>query len=386
MFFVTGLKGTGKTALLRYLSLMAKKEDIHSLFVLFKSNIKETDRAQLKKNSDTIVIEEKGSIVYTQDYEKVWMLFLHKTILNLIEESGQSVFERDENWKKYKYAVLGADYGNKALGVLRFFPTISKGMINFFIPEEYQSYFQIDLGANDSGQVNFSLLVNTINDFFSNLTPAEEKVFLFIDELELNLGSQEQYKRDILLIRDLIIAVEHLNREMAVKRFPVKIFCAARREVITAVDGIGKEIAKPTEDFGVELIWNSRIGGSDESFNHPLIQLIAKKIHVSEEIKGIQSEFKCKDLLHKYFPESINGIQITKYLLDRSWFRPRDFSRMLRQITKQYGKMNRGFIQAYFEETQKAYATSSWTEIAEELAAKYKKGVVIQKVCCYNHP
>ena len=29
MFFITGLKGTGKTALLRYLSLMAKKETIH---------------------------------------------------------------------------------------------------------------------------------------------------------------------------------------------------------------------------------------------------------------------------------------------------------------------------------------------------------------------
>ncbi|WP_028572836.1 P-loop ATPase, Sll1717 family [Desulfonatronum lacustre] len=376
MFFITGLKGTGKTAFLRYLSLLAKRKHMNSLFVLFKSNIKETDRAKLSKNSDTIVIEEKGSIKYIQDYEKIWMLFLHKTILNLLEKTDQPVFIHDDNWKKYKYAVLGADYGNKALGVLRYFPTISKGMINFFIPEEYKDYFQIDLGENNAGQVNFSLLVNTINEFFSNLTPSEGKVFLFVDELELNLGSQEQYKRDILLIRDLIIAVEHLNREMAIKNFPVKIFCAARREVITAVDGIGKEIAKPTEDFGVELIWNSRIGSENESFDHPLIQLIAKKINVSEEIKGIQSDFECEELIYKYFPQSINGIHITKYLLDRSWFRPRDFSRMLRQITKQYGKMDKGFTQACFEGTQKAYATSSWTEIAEELAAKYKKGTI----------
>jgi len=302
MFFVTGLKGTGKTALLRYVSLMAKSKKIGSKFVLFKSNIKESDRDTLRKNSDTIVIEDSGSKKYISDYEKVWMLFLHKTIINLIEERGESIFEDDDNWKKYKYAVLGADYGNKALGVLRFFPSITKGMINFFIPEEYKNFFQMDLGKNEAGKVNFSLLVNTINDFFSNLKPNAGKIFLFIYELELNLGSAEQYKRDILLIRDLIISVEHLNREMASKGFPVKIFCGLRREVITAVDGFGKEIAKPTEDFGVELIWNYRVGDVTESYNHPLIKLISKKIHVSEELHGIKTDFVSEEIFKKYFP------------------------------------------------------------------------------------
>ena len=229
MFFVTGLKGTGKTALLRYVSLKSKEKNIKTKFVLFKSNIKESDRSLLSKNSDTILIEDNDNKIYVSDYEKVWILFLHKTIINLIEEGGQLVFENDDNWKKYKYAVLGADYGNKALGVLRFFPKITKGMIEFFIPEEYKSYFKMDLGSNESGKVNFSLLVNAINEFFSDLKSKSGKVFIFIDELELNLGSREQYKRDILLIRDLIIAVEQLNREMAGKGFPVKIFLCIKK-------------------------------------------------------------------------------------------------------------------------------------------------------------
>ena len=130
------------------------------------------------------------------------------------------------------------------------------------------------------------------------------------------------------------------------------------------------------------MIWNSRIGNKSESFDHPLIKLIAKKICVSEQLNNINDNSDTKTMIQKYFPDSINGTHISQYLLLRTWFRPRDFSRMLRRITKQYGDMNKGFLQMHFEETQKAYATSSWTEIAEELAAKYQKGTIsiIEKI------
>lgn len=377
LFFVTGLKGTGKTALLRYLSIRAGDSGVSNKFVLFKSDIKEKDRKKLKDHSNTIIVEEGGSKKYLNDFENVWMLFLHKIIVNHIKSECLDVFKEDQNWIKYKYAVSGADYGNRALGVLQYFPIIKNGLIELIVPDDYKQHFKGDIQSADGEKVNFSDLVSYINDIFSKLVPNEKRIFIFIDEVELSLGSPEQYKRDINLIRDLIVSVESLNRIMASKNFPIKICCAVRKEVITAVESVGKEIAKPTEDFGVEIIWNSRIGNINESFDHPLIKLVAKKIYISEKFKNINREkFDVKEIFSDYFPEQINGIAITEYLLNNSWFRPRDFSRMLRPITKQFGENLYGFQQSFFEHTKKNYSTSSWTEIAEELSAKYDKGTI----------
>lgn len=374
-FFVTGLKGTGKTAFLRYLALRAKAQGYHSKFVLFKSEIKEGDRVNLKKTCDTIVVEEGGSIKYLDDYEKVWLIFLHKVIIRLIDDSGINPFVSDDAWCKYRLLVAGADYSNKALGIFEFFPKIAKGVIDFKILDQ-AAKIEIDFVNAEKSKVKLTTLTNSINYYFEKLSPNSKKLYFFVDELELNLGSQAQYKRDSELIRDLIIAVEQINRAMAPKKFPLKICCAIRKEVIRAIEGTGKEIAKPIEDFGVEIVWSYPVRDQESAINHSLITLLAKKIYISEVLRGISSELDVPKIIEKYFPRAINSVYIAKYLLLRTWFRPRDLSRMLKIIIQQYGDSATGFQQVHFEQTQKNYATSSWTELAEELSAKYTKGQI----------
>ncbi|GAB6126454.1 P-loop ATPase, Sll1717 family [Humidesulfovibrio idahonensis] len=374
-FYITGLKGTGKTALLRYISLEAKRSGVTSKFVLFKSDIKEGDKENLKRSCDTIVVNEGGSIKYQDDFEKVWIIFLHKVIVNHIRDNQLDIFQNDDAWKKYSALVIGADYGNKALGILEYFPRIKNGMLKFKFGDAPIPNIDIEFEDKDKSKVKLTTLTNAIMHYFGELQPSNKKMYVLVDELELNLGSATQYKRDIYLIRDLVVAVEHINRAMALVKFPVKVCCAIRKEVVTAIEASGKEIAKPIEDFGIEIVWTFPVG-RDEAIYHPLISLLAKKIYVSERINGNDCEFNVTEIIKKYFPTEIYSYTIAEYLLHRTWFRPRDFSRMLKLIITQFGESTSGFQQIHFEQTQKNYATASWVEVAEELSAKYDKDAI----------
>ncbi|MGC8165029.1 DEAD/DEAH box helicase family protein, partial [Salmonella enterica] len=76
-FFITGLKGTGKTALLRYFAIEAEREQrAHTLFILFKSEIREQDRREFDKVANTMMayIDQTDATDYTDqyDYEDIW--------------------------------------------------------------------------------------------------------------------------------------------------------------------------------------------------------------------------------------------------------------------------------------------------------------------------
>jgi len=47
-FFILGLKGTGKTALLRYIAIEVEKKNFKTHFVLFKTHFTEEDRDTFK--------------------------------------------------------------------------------------------------------------------------------------------------------------------------------------------------------------------------------------------------------------------------------------------------------------------------------------------------
>ncbi|EFN7694479.1 hypothetical protein EGX66_26205, partial [Escherichia coli] len=71
-YFISGLKGTGKTALLRYIALKLDESDkIHSKFILFKSEVDEESRKELSRASRLGIEEvlENSADYDISDYE-----------------------------------------------------------------------------------------------------------------------------------------------------------------------------------------------------------------------------------------------------------------------------------------------------------------------------
>ena len=119
-------------------------------------------------------------------------------------------------------------------------------------------------------------------------------------------------------------------------------------------------------DFGVTISWEQK-GGNIR--NHPLLKMLEKRIHYSEKLAGLQES---ADIWSTYFVPYIGDskLSIENYLLDQTWYKPRDIIRLFSIIQKQHGYKT-FFDQEVFDAVRKTYAEESWIEFEEVLTAKY---------------
>lgn len=361
-YFITGLKGIGKTALLRYVDIKMSHEDTISNFILFKSDIDEDMRAKISRLSRIELYEYDKEYKDENDYEMAWRWFIYKNIL-LVSSKSINFFEKNEAYKNFKNIIESVEDNNKT--ILSMFPRINKGMIK--INTSNLINVGLDLEFNKKlSEIKFNSLVRKLDEQFQNLKIIKGRINLFFDELELNYNSSKQYKRDAKLIRDLIIAIERINAITKRNKLNICIYAAIRSEVLYIVDTLGKEINKPISDFGIEILWN-RPGMT--AIQQPLLSIIEQRINNARQNKSLPT-IDSNKIWSIYFPNQILNKEPYIYILHNSWYRPRDIIRLLK-IAKEQFPDARDFSPNVLEPIRKKYSSDSWIEMSEELKAKY---------------
>ncbi|WP_308873105.1 P-loop ATPase, Sll1717 family [Thiothrix subterranea] len=247
----------------------------------------------------------------------------------------------------------------------RLIPYIRKGHIE--ISDSPKLGLEFDWDENGRAKVNFNELVRRADNAFKNLEPDHQRLNIFFDELELNYQTSKQYQRDSHLVRDLIVSIEKINAISKKKGFNLCLYAAIRSEVLNSVDSLGKEINKPTADFGSTILWNRP--GLD-AVQQPMLNIVEKRINNARAEAGMDNLSE-NDLWKQYFPININGQRSQVYILHNSWYRPRDVVRLMLSVQDQYPN-EESFILQGLEAIRKMYSTASWVEITEELKAKYR--------------
>ncbi len=372
-FFISGLKGTGKTALLRYIDLIAQKEyNAKTSFILFKSDFSEEDKTAFSRAANTYVVEDLNNTEISEgDYINVWMWFIHRQIVRDMLDNDNGFFVKDGEWEKYSQCVSAPKLGDEDAGIKRYFPKLKQGRVEI---EGDLEFFKIKLGFDIDGdqtkKVNFSALVRQANELFTRLTSTPNRYLLFVDELELTLGKKKQYQKDIQLIRDLIIAINKFNIIAKKHKYNTYVIAAIRSEVITSIESSGKEINKSITDFGTTLYWEAK--ATNDFKTHPLIKIINKKIQAAEKFIGISQISSDDEIWKKYFPPFINKKPIYEFILNKTWYRPRDIVRLL-TIAQQQFPDNEMFSSNVLEGIGKEYSRQCWVEQTEELSSTYTK-------------
>lgn len=363
-YFILGYKGTGKTALLRYIETNLKQEkNIHSLFLLFKTAITEDDKKTMSRLAGTIIAEQNG-VQEDVSYEEVWIWLIHRLIVHEIEFSHTNLFVNNKELEKYLKCVHVPDESKFLGGIGKFFPKIKRGNIKAAINAGAVSSelgLEFEWGDSNKEYLNFSSLVKQATALLQKLSPGGEELFIFLDELELVYATRKQYEKDIKLLRDLIVAICKLNEIFKKNGLKIGILAAIRNEVLSTISSAGREINKSIDDYGMSLRWQQ--AGGDVA-KHPLIQMISQKIAASDN--SISSEA----VWEKYFPKRINSLPCQEYILRQTWYRPRDIVRLLGIVQKQFPN-NERFEQYMFEAISKDYSMESWVELTEELLSKF---------------
>lgn len=365
-YYIVGLKGTGKTALLRYISLRLEEENSISSFVLFKSDVDEDLRKDFSRAARVQIVTENSDSFEGDDFEAVWRWFIYRKIAAVIKDKHVESFQENAVLDTFRELVNSeALIKPERAGLMRLVPSIRKG--NIEISHSPKLGLELEWDENGRAKVNFNDLVRRADQAFQDLTPDTQRLNIFFDELELSYGNGKQYQRDSRLVRDLIVSVEKLNAVAKSKGFAVCLYAAVRSEVLSSVDTLGKEINKPIADFGSAILWNRP--GLDAA-QQPLLSIVEQRINNARREARLPL-LRSAELWHQYFPGTINNQRPQVYILHNSWYRPRDVVRLLISVQDQYPDET-SFVLQGLEAVRKAYSTASWVEITEELKAKYK--------------
>lgn len=363
-FIVYGLKGIGKTALLHYLAIHAEKNGAEHDFFLFKSKFSEEEKQQFSQAARVNLVDDNADEIGGASYLNVWKWFIYKKIAEKIKNSPNTSIRSNEAsnaFIKLTESVKNQE-NNDAFRWSKILPKLKNGNVTI----SYDPSISLDFEWKDNeSTIKFSSIVNKIESHLEKLSPCTGKYFLFFDELELNISNKKKTRRDVLLIKDLILASSEVNTKFLELDLPIKIIIAIRSEVLHHVESVGDEINKLIEDFGTQIRWEV---GSTENIKHPLIQIIIARIKTS--IPSLATSKTDEEIWQQFFYKLIEGEESTKYILHQTWYKPRDIVRLTKTIQDEYPEA-KIIGSTEIRKTKKIYSQKCWTELLEELSTRY---------------
>lgn len=277
-YYITGMKGTGKTALLRYISILFNGQGYFSEFFLFKSELGRDQLDDLNNLAYQISHQEANNV---DNFIYVWRWFLLKRIYDIIEKN-KNVVERNEFWWKFK-EIIHTPASKK--GIKSIFPILKNGNIKIEggLPSFIKASFSADIKGKDEKFISFRIIVEEAIDLLTKLKINDNKrIFIFLDELDISLKSKKDFKKDSEIVRDLIITVNYMNNLFRENGLEIFLIAAIRSEVLTSIYTIGEEINKIISDFGSKLRWDYP-SENTPLLEHPLLKIITRRFQFSEK-------------------------------------------------------------------------------------------------------
>lgn len=361
IFLIRGFRGTGKTSLLRWLTGKLKEQGHAGKIVLFKTDLSEARRVEISKAvgiKDIIELDSRKMGI-SQDFKEAWRWFLHRTIAEIA--LNEKVAAEDDNFAKYiKLVGLGEmTWFEKAIAGLPKFESARvriTGMFDFIGSE-----VEVDTkGARKS--VSAATVVDKLDARLSQLK-LSKPLFVCLDELEVFFNTPEQYARDLAMVRDLLFATANLTEFCRQNRQPIRLYAGVRSEVLDALGSSGQEVQRLVSDCGATITWHHEKRG----INHPLLQIVRRKIWNSEVAHNVEIS---RDPITHYFPEKIADFALDEYILDKSFYKPRDLVQRLK-CAQSYDPTQGSFTTSAFLNTEKEYSGLLWEEVVYELSATY---------------
>ncbi|CCY10575.1 uncharacterized protein BN789_00314 [Clostridium sp. CAG:81] len=371
-YYIIGRKGTGKTALLKYLECrFAENEENLVIPIRFKSDFDSLDKKKIRTAAinvqDEIVDNDNGDNS-VKSYVIAWKVYLIYLIFKNQESLRNEFVVFDPYTDQYKtlWTLLKVLYGENDSN--KIVPKITKGTVEISadLEKKISASVKLEIELREKEKtVNYELICKKIIQLYKELIGGINSAYILIDELELSIATKKQRIADIELIRDLILAIDALNKISKSQGYNVKIYASIRSDVLDSALSSGYEINKCIEDFGVTIEWFQKGGNYTDN---PLLKIVETKIHASEIAQNVPES---EDVWKKYFDDRINNIEVRKYILNYSWYRPRDIIRMLLLVQDQcqYGETK--INQEKFDRALREYSNLMWNELKEEMALKY---------------
>ena len=359
-FFIYGMKGAGKTAFLRYLRLKAEEDHCLTVFTSFATEISDGLRESIYTDAGIRIYEQKG-VEEERSAVNIWIIFIFKQIADLIAKNPRTFVSRSEI--RVFCEMVGRFHDGETKGILTWLSSaLKRGKYKL-----KTRYFSAKVSGKEADMERDYTVDAIVDQGFSLLRHLSwegvKHIYLFFDELNLSFGSRTQHKRDAVLIRDLILAVDRMNGFFIEHEKPIFLIAAARSEVLHALNVPTHEINKVLTDRGRELRWHGHSAAAD----WPIIRLLEKKINASEKLAG---RMHSRDVFSDYFFRDIFGMSPQSLVVELTWCNPRDLILLFGNAAAAGGNESR-FGEAVLYRVLEKFSSDAWNEKTEELNVEY---------------
>ncbi|MDB5260637.1 MAG: hypothetical protein JWN37_868 [Candidatus Nomurabacteria bacterium] len=304
-----GRKGTGKTAIARYLEQKSQDYGIKLSYRISIRSVSLTEGESFNDHLNSILffiiiktiqkfLEEKLFIGSSESY---WLDFLTQN--GLQDTSDYETFIETRRVNKTGFSV--------------------KGWLNSL-------FAKAEGGANteDESQSTRSVISNAPSSLINSLketTPKEDTIFIFIDDISdyLDEADEKKLKEDLVTIRELLLSLDLYNSIFRDSGKKLRFICLIRDDLFEFMQG--SNINKLIND-SLKLEWN------EKSFASLLIRRIPYyqdrlQESLSDPIKALRSQFP-----DTIFSKTLENFETNRYatnfyayMIAISFNRPRDF-------------------------------------------------------------
>lgn len=371
-FIIVGRKGTGKSSCCFALSHHKKREGYHSLFFEFSEDITRKDameavQTQALNLQDLSVKKLFDSIEEFYDFRDLWRRKVLVSIRNELQRRGiRSPFTDLLGSMQISESSIAQGVGR---GLTLPWEKVPNGSRHLFSePKEKE------ISLSEYVKIGLQLLVENHSD---------EKIIFFFDELNVShaFTKSDQYSTMISLIRDLVRASASLNDFFVKYDIDIHVICCLRPEVRDALIQRDNELSKTVEPNSASLVWPS-----NSKDDNPLMKLLLAKI-----TNGPPEGYKVNP--HEMLPDHVLNdaerinVPITQYVLNMTWYRPRDIIKMLDSYKSKNGDLTtlfdeQGDQRSFLYE----YGRVSYNDCIAELEVKYKRELILEAFNNINRP
>ena len=335
-------------------------------FILFKTDITESKKLEISRQAEATWVElDPSQMEISQDFKDTWRWFLHRQVGEIIAETHTGKASPALATYLKLLGLGGQSWYEKAFSV---FPKLEKARIKIKTMHEWLSAeFEGDFKPGASSSIPASSVTEKLDAYLCRLH-FKKPIYICLDELEVFFHTADQYRRDLRMVRDLLFAAAHFNSLCRSRGVKLNCYAGVRTEVLDALGSDGQEVSRLVGDCGTSVTWHNE----KRSMDHQLFHMIRRKIWSSEAASKLPLT---KDPIAHYFPITVAGKQLDEFLLDQSFYRPRDLIIRLK-TAQELHPLSGTFSSAVLSQTEKAYSVKMWEEVAYELSATYSQAEV----------
>ena len=339
-FLVLGRKGSGKTYLGQYIKKKSESDPLHFCDVSSYKNFQFQELVQLKTGDIT-----------PNEYYEIWRWLLLLDIgKQCIKDNG--IPECDAKEKLISF--FDANYNSTEIDAKKIVEITKKQQVRGGF---LKSFIDVTGGEKLEKGTYLDYIDDLESVVFEVLSKSQSKYTIIYDELDDRFRDDEYYRHSII---SLLKAADHINLKALENSAKTKIIILLRTDIFSIFND--PDLNKIKRVNTLKIDWGTRVAVSS-----PLIGMVVSKAKTSSVLMSVLSD---EEVFRSLFPQDVNRINPERYMLERSFFRPRDIITILNLIIEKYPDSNyfgwKGFL-----DVKKDYSEYLLDEIRNEMYGHY---------------